>query len=102
MWLPMEQMLYTKAIRTHGHSTAMHGCETTRPADQILNAYTSNILDNIHFKSGKSSVDITFDAASRGEDVDPNTEKSVRRVSTLRRTLAKDPTLKRVLDDTLK
>ena len=47
-------------------------------------------------------MDITFDAASRGEDVDPNTEKSVRRVSTLRRTLAKDPTLKRVLDDTLK
>ena len=93
--LPITFKSKAHSVRTKALAKALYGCEASllHPADQM--ALTTAIKQAISKTSTHTSADLTFVTSSHGCDIDPETVVLTRRVTMLRRMLAKRPRLRR-------
>ena len=66
-------------IRTKMLPKALYGCELAPVNESALRGLRREFVDAIAYTTAKRSVDLTFNVASYGPDLDPDVQISIRR-----------------------
>ena len=67
---------------------ALYGCDTTPANEAALRSYRAAVVDTVAYTTRRRAADLVFAFCSRGEDIDPDVEITVRRVLALRRLMS--------------
>ena len=90
--LPVDTQSKANTVRTKILPTALYACEASEVSDAHLASLTSHILSVLTTgRHNKRDLIATFIASSHGHDRDPVGQVLLRRITQIRRTLAKHP-----------
>ena len=85
-------------IRAKQLPKALYGCETTPVNERALRKLQTTIVDTLTYNTSRRSVDLTFAAASHGNEVDPDVAIFKNRVLGLRRAKAMGGENERIIE----
>ena len=89
----------TVAIRGKMIPKALYGCETSPINETAMRMLRTAFANCITFVTTRRSIDLTFVMASIGTDLDPDVDVMTRRMTMLRRMMAKDPRTAEIMKD---
>ena len=88
--LPLTRAKKAHIIRTNVLTAALYGNEVAEPSKKAMQALRAAIVNAIGPRSVRRSRALTFETCSgKGKDLDPEVQKVVRKISLVRRTIAK-------------
>ena len=78
---------------------ALYGCETTPINDQAQSRFRAAVVDALEKTTARRSLDLVFATTAGNDDLDPETEVLKRSVKGLRRMVARERSMKKLVDD---
>ena len=81
-------------IRTKMLPKGLYGCELAPVNEAAMRAFRTATAACLTFSTAQKATDLTFAAATRGTDVDPDVNVVCKRIKALRRSMAKDEEIK--------
>ena len=88
-WMPLTRQDKEKLVQTNILPAALYGVESSNGSKQALENLRSSIASAIGSRSDRRNVNLTYDTAQAGKDLDPVVNILYRRVAELRRCMAK-------------
>ena len=89
--LPVSRFHKAKIIRANVYPAAMYGSEVAQPTDKDIAKLAAAVAKVIANNTSNHDIDWIFSTASRGKDLDPVAVLAARKVTMLRRAVAKRP-----------
>ena len=89
--LPVSRSHKAKIIRTKIFPAALYGSEVAQPTEKDIAKLSVAIAKTVANNTTNHDIDWIFSTASRGKDLDPIANLAARKVTMLRRAIAKRP-----------